>query len=59
MLREAVRVLRPGGRMVLLTSEWDFLKNALTQRPELKPVRTISSVEILGRRADIFVLERK
>jgi tRNA (guanine6-N2)-methyltransferase len=58
MLREAGRVLMPGGRMVLLTSEWDLLKRAIKDRPELRLVRTVSNLEILGRRADMFVLER-
>jgi tRNA (guanine6-N2)-methyltransferase len=58
MLREAVRVLRSPGRMVLLTSEWDLLKRALRDRPELKLEQTVPNVEILGRRADMFALSR-
>jgi tRNA (guanine6-N2)-methyltransferase len=55
-LSEAGRVLVPGGRMVLLTSEWDMLKRELAEHPEFERRRTLSNVTILGRRADIFVL---
>jgi tRNA (guanine6-N2)-methyltransferase len=56
VLREAVRVLVPGSRLVLLTSEWDLLRKAMTERPELKLEQTLTNVVILGRRADIFGL---
>lgn len=58
LLPEFARVLIPGGRMVLLTSEWDALKAAIKQVPGVKLERTISNVEILGRRADIFVVTK-
>lgn len=58
VIREAARVLVPGGRMVILTSEWDFLKQAVGARRELATVRTVRNVYVLGRRADIFVLAR-
>lgn len=56
VLREAGRVLAPGGRMVLLTSEWKLLKQAIKKHPEFGLEQTIANVEILGRRADLFVL---
>lgn len=56
LLPEFARVLAPGGRMVLLTSEWDALKTAVKQTPGLKLERTVNNVEILGRRADLFIL---
>jgi tRNA (guanine6-N2)-methyltransferase len=64
LLPEFARVLAPGGRMVLLSSEWDALKAAIKAqngrdgRPALRLERTVPNVEVLGRRADIFVLER-
>jgi tRNA G10 N-methylase Trm11 len=58
VLAEAARVVRPGGRLVFLTSESDALRGALKDLPELKPVRVVGGVEVLGRRADIIVLER-
>lgn len=57
-LREAVRVLASGGRMVLLTSEWEILKRAIKGQAGLELEQTVSSVEVLGRRADMFVLTR-
>jgi tRNA (guanine6-N2)-methyltransferase len=58
VLPEWARVLASGGRMVLLTSEWDVLKTELRARPELELEQTVANVEILGRRADIFVLTK-
>jgi tRNA (guanine6-N2)-methyltransferase len=56
-LDEAARVLAAGGRIVLLTSEWDLMKKTIAHKAGLKLVRTVSNIEILGRRADIFMLE--
>jgi tRNA (guanine6-N2)-methyltransferase len=58
LVPEFARVLAPGGRMVLLTSEWDALKAVLRDSPTLSLERTVSNAEILGRRADMFVLVR-
>jgi 23S rRNA G2445 N2-methylase RlmL len=58
-LAEAARVLSPGGRMVLLTSEWNALKTALGACSELDLEETNRDVSILGRRADIFVITRR
>ena len=57
VLAEAVRVLVPGGRMVLITSEWRELKAAVASLPRLRVQQTVPNVEVLGRRADIFVLQ--
>ncbi len=58
LLPEFSRVLAPGGRMILLTSEWNILKHALKDVAELNIDETISNVEVLGRRADIFVITK-
>ena len=55
-LKEMVRVLRPGGRVVLLTSEWRLLKTIIKEQSALKLTRTIPNIEVLGRRADMIVL---
>lgn len=57
-MREAARVVRPGGRIVLLTSEGQALKPALAAQSALRLERTIMSIEVLGRRADMFVVTR-
>lgn len=57
-LRELVRVTQTGGRIVLLTSEWKLLKDIIAQTAGLRLAKTVSNVEILGRRADLFVLAR-
>ncbi len=58
LVPEFARAVRPGGRLVLLTSEWDVLKDALRRSPALRLERTLGNVEVLGRRADLFVLSR-
>ncbi len=55
-LAEAARVLRPGGRAVLLTSERDLLQAALAGTPFY--TRRQVSVGVLGQPATILVLER-
>jgi 23S rRNA G2445 N2-methylase RlmL len=50
------RVLIPGRRAVMLTSEWETLKRALDGRTTLIPIQQIRGIHVLGRRADIFVL---
>ncbi len=56
VLMEAARVMRPGGVLVLLTSEWELLKRTLKVARGFKLVRTVSNIEVLGTRADLFVL---
>jgi tRNA (guanine6-N2)-methyltransferase len=58
VLAEAVRVVRPGGCIVLLSSEWALLKRVISAQRGLKLERTVSNIEVLGRRADMFVLRR-
>ena len=58
VMAELARVLVPGGRMVLLTSEWELLKRVVAACPELELHETVRNVEVLGRRADIVVVER-
>lgn len=58
VLKEAVRVLRPGGKVVLLSSEWELLKRVINQQPNLAIKRTVPNIEVLGRRADLILLER-
>lgn len=52
-LREAARVLAPGGIAVLLTSERQWLARSLAAHPELV-VEQILPVVVLGQRAFIF-----
>jgi tRNA (guanine6-N2)-methyltransferase len=59
VLRELVRVVKPGGRAVLLTSEWELLKRVISAQRGLKLVQTVSNIEVLGRRADMVVLIRQ
>ncbi len=55
---EAGRVLHPGGRLVVLTSEWDIFKGILARQAGFQIEQIVTNVEILGRRADIFVVNR-
>jgi 23S rRNA G2445 N2-methylase RlmL len=57
-LVEAVRALRPGGRMVLLTSEWRVLEAALSRVAGLRVERRLRGVAVLGQKADMVVLRR-
>ncbi len=58
VLAEAVRVVRPGGRVVLLTGEPGVLERAFKGNSNLKPIRVVAGIEVLGRPASMFVLER-
>ena len=58
VLAEAVRVVRPRGALVLLTSEWELLKRSVMRIPNLKLRRSAPNIEVLGRRADMVMLER-
>ena len=50
------RVLLPGRRAVILTSEWETFKRVLEGRSTLFPIQQVRGIHVLGRRADIFVL---
>lgn len=58
VLNEIHRVLKPGGRAVCLTSARDRFEQAAQSAPGLNPVEQIRNIAVLGRRADIFVLDR-
>ena len=58
-LRESVRVLRAGGIVVLITSEWDLLRTVLARTPGLAVVKTVKNVSVLGWHADIVTLEKR
>jgi 23S rRNA G2445 N2-methylase RlmL len=55
LLAEWVRVLRPGGRMVLLTSEQALLRRSLQRHPHLHLRRQIPVI-VRGQRATISVI---
>ena len=56
-LQEMDRVLKSGGIVVLLTSEWNLLKQTLEQT-HLVLSEHIKDIAVLGRRADLFVLRK-
>ncbi len=58
MMSEIARVLKPDGRAVLITSQWELLKKTLGQLGSLKSQRVIKNVSVLGWHADIFVLRK-
>jgi SAM-dependent methyltransferase len=58
-LGEAVRVLKPGGLAVVLTSEWNLLRETLRRLPELAVVQTVRNVSVLGWHADIVSIARR
>ncbi len=55
--REMVRVLRPGGRAVLLTSEKELVRDLLQAHPELGREQELL-IGVLGQAARIYVLRR-
>lgn len=54
---ELERVVRPKGRIVLLSSEFDLVKNCIRRLPQLRII-TGYSVAILGRWGRIHIIER-
>ena len=54
---EVSRLLRHGGRLVLLTSETRLVQDNLAQHPDLVPAE-YHEVSVLGRPATIYVLDR-
>jgi hypothetical protein len=52
-----IRVLRPGGRAVLLTSEKELMRQLLRDHSELRREREIL-VGVLGQAARIYLLRR-
>lgn len=57
ILAELARVVRPGGKVVLLSSEFELLKQCLRQQPALT-TQTGYSVAVLGHWGRIYLLER-
>lgn len=55
-LAEAARVLRPGGRLILISSEYERVKNLLRALPALS-IRTGYSVAVLGQWARIYIID--
>lgn len=56
-LAEMARVLRPGGRLVLLSSEYDLVKAGVREQPALA-ILTGYSVAMLGQWGRIYIIER-
>jgi 23S rRNA G2445 N2-methylase RlmL len=55
---ELTRVLKPNGRAVLLTSEYDLLKETMRQQPKLEVVRGYS-IAVLGQWGRIYIVDRQ
>lgn len=58
-LGEVTRLLRPGGRAVLLTSDVFLLKRRMGAYQELKMIREERNVKVLGCLASMVVLQKK
>lgn len=57
-IHEAERVLRPGGRVVVLTSQWELLRRVLADS-ELLVEKHLTNISVLGWHADIFVCTKQ
>ena len=55
---ELTRVLKPNGRAILFTSEYDLLKETMRQQPKLEVVRGYS-IAVLGQWGRIYIVDRK
>jgi tRNA (guanine6-N2)-methyltransferase len=56
--QEMSRVLRAGGKAVLLTSQTDLIRQGLSVQPNLRQEREVS-VRVLGQQAHIYVLAQR
>jgi 23S rRNA G2445 N2-methylase RlmL len=54
---EMARVLKPGGRAVILTSQYELLKEAVRHQPDLRIVRGYS-VAVLGEWGRVYLLRK-
>lgn len=59
LIREMDRVLVLGGRAVIITSQWELFNKSLTRNRNLKVIRSIKNVSVLGWHADIFVIRKE
>ena len=57
VLKEARRILKPGGRASFLTSEVALFQNALKSAAGLRLFEQLRGVHVLGRNADVFVVD--
>lgn len=58
IFREWVRVVKPGGTIVVLASDLEPVRTALSRAPELR-IRSKFSVNVLGQSAMILQIERR
>ena len=58
VVSEAVRVVRPGGLLVMLTSAQGVLDKAVKAQRKLSLARRVNGIEVLGRSAVLSVYER-
>ena len=58
LFTELARILKPNGRAILLTSEYDLLKETIRQQPKLEVVRGYS-IAVLGQWGRIYIVDRK
>ena len=56
-LAELERVLKPGGRAVVLSSEYELIKEAVRQRGQLQITRGYS-ISVLGQWARIYIIDK-
>jgi 23S rRNA G2445 N2-methylase RlmL len=57
-LSEVTRVQRVGARGVFLVGAWSEFRKALSRTNKLRQVKHLKDIFVLGRRADILVLEK-
>lgn len=57
-LKEASRVLKPEGKMVILSSETKLIKEYISKCKEFEIDRQFKDIRLLGYKADIFVINK-